>query len=157
MGYVLTHIPTVPSLGPCVFRYFSYPFTALLYIIKRLPSPPPQPLWASCPLCSMGGTGRTVGREGARSQGISPFLSLPSTSSIFTVAPHRPVPIRWPSLWGPGTLLLTAGRDFLLTWIHGLLCRRHPGGCALSAQTYISFTIFHSKLIFFKLKKNNLF
>ena len=78
MGYVLTHTPTVPSLGPCAFRYFSYPFTALLYIIKRLPSPPPQPLWASCPLCSMGGIGRTVGWEGARSQGISPFLSLPS-------------------------------------------------------------------------------
>lgn len=148
MGYVLTHIPTVPSLGPCVFRSFSYPFTALLYIIKRLPPPPPQPLWAGCPLCSMGGIGRTVGWEGARSQGISPFRSLPSHQfhlhSGSSQASSHQVTFALGSRHTAPDLREGFSAD-MNPWV---LCGRHPGGCALSAQTHISFTIFHSKLIF---------
>ena len=71
----------------------------------------------------MGGTGRTVGWEGARGQGISPFLSLPShqshlhsgSSQALSAASSHQVTFAL----GSGHTLLTRGRDFLLTGLLG--------------------------------------
>lgn len=154
-GYVLTHIPTVPIPGPCVCRSFSYPFTALLFIIKRLPPPPPEPLWAGCPLSSANGRywqDSGVGgseRSGYFSLSFSAFPPVPSPQRLLTgpLCCQLPSGDLCPGLWAHPP---DPGEGFSADRNPGLLCGRHPAGCALSAQTCISFTIFHSKLIFLK-------